>query len=181
MDTVSCYQILTLLKKESQTTGSMSGQEERDMLFARLFGLKAIIQSGLLTREASLRMSSTSASSLDSFTAVLSELLSLAEKKSWLKESCWWTLVTTIDKVNVSNVPWKQDAFKIIFDYVFIKDAAWGPEKIAVAVQLQRLCPSIEWSKYCGTYLKNPEVLSPANFSILARILKVGIAHVSLL
>ena len=78
-----------------------------------------------------------------------------------------------IDTVDASDVPWKQDAFTLLFTKLYIDDTTWGPEKIAVTVQLQKMFPDIEWSKYCGKYLKNSNVLSPANFPILARLLKV--------
>lgn len=151
----------------------MAGQEERDMLFARLFGLKVIIQSGLLTRKSPLRMSSTSASSLEAFSAVLSELLSLGERKSWLKESCWWTLTDLVNKIHDCDTPWKQDACQIIFNKIYVENTSWGPEKIAITVQLQKTFPEAEWPKYCNNYLKNHDILSPANYAIISRLLKV--------
>ena len=62
IDTVSCDQMLALLKTTSQPSGVMSKQEERDVLFAQLFGIKAIVQSGLVVSQKPLKSSSGVAS-----------------------------------------------------------------------------------------------------------------------
>lgn len=162
-----------MLKNASQTSGSMSGQEERDMLFARLFGLKSIVQSGLLTRTKPLRTSSNSPSSLKSFEAFLEELLTLGEKKSWLKESCWWTLISAAIALNNATVSWKKDAEDAVFTHIYTRDKTWSPEKIAVTLKLQRLYPEQPWQTYVGTHFKTSDILSNSNLSIIGRILKV--------
>ena len=88
----------------------MTGQEERDVLFARLFGLTSVIQSGLLLRDTTLPSSSTVASDLASFKEVLAQLLALGEKKSWLRESAWWSIGLAVDALVQSDVSWKDEA-----------------------------------------------------------------------
>lgn len=180
IDSVTCEQVLALLKNASQTSGSMSGQEERDMLFARLFGLKSIAQSGLLTRTKPLRTSSNSSSSLKSFEAFLDELTALGEKKTWLKESCWWTLISVASALHDASVSWKKEAEDVLFTHIYTKDKAWGPEKIGVTLKLQRLYPKQDWQNFVGSYFKSTDVLANANLSVVGRILKVYIHYHSL-
>ncbi|KAH8117507.1 DNA polymerase phi-domain-containing protein [Phellopilus nigrolimitatus] len=177
IDTVTCQQVLVLLNNASQTAGGMSGQEERDMFFARLFGLKAILQSGLLFRQRPLRTSSTSSGSLKAFETFLTELLTLGEKKSWLKESCWWTLASAVDALYASDVQWKNGAFDMLIDRVFIGDKSWGPEKVAVTLKLQKMRPEMDWETFCGSYFKSPDLLATTNLISLGRILKDSVAE----
>lgn len=144
------------------------------MLFARLFGLKSIVQSGLLTRSKPLRTSSNSPSSLKSFEAFLDELLTLGEKKSWLKESCWWTLISAAFALHEAPVAWKKEAEDALFAYIYTKDKTWSPEKIAVTLKLQRLYPEQAWQNFSGSFFKSSDILANSNLSIIGRILKVS-------
>lgn len=151
----------------------MSGQEERDVLFARLFGLKAIINSGLLFRVKPLSSSSTSPGSLKAFETVMTELLELGESKSWLKESSWWTLDSLLEHLLSSSVSWKEEAFGSILNRVYIGDKSWGPEKVAFTLRLQKSHPDKDWKKFCGGAFKNPsDVLASVNLPFLSRVLK---------
>lgn len=144
------------------------------MLFARLFGLKAVIQSGLLFSQKPLRSSSTSSSSLKAFESFLTELLVLGEKKSWLRESCWWSLLSAVKALSTSNVPWKGSAFDMLFDRIYINDKAWGPEKVALTLRLQKIHPNADWQTFCGSYFKNSDILAATNLIALGRLLKVS-------
>ncbi|KAL5533021.1 POL5 [Sanghuangporus sanghuang] len=177
LDTVTCEQILVLLKNASQTSGSMSGQEERDMLFARLFGLKCIVQSGLLLNQKPLRLSSTSSSSLKGFETFLTELLELGEKKSWLRESCWWTLLSAVTALTKSSVPWKEKAYELLFDRVYVKDKTWSPEKVALTLNVQKTRRDADWDAVCGTYFKGSDLLATSNLPLLGRLLKTSYAE----
>lgn len=179
LDTISCEQILALLRNASQITGSMSGQEERDMLFAKLFGLKAIIQSGLLFRQRPLRTSSTSSGTYKAFEIFVTELLNLAETKSWLRESCGWTLLSLVDAMESSDVGWKSDASSLLFDRIFVRDKSWSPEKVALTIRLQKTHPDADWQTFCGNYFKNPDILSTSNLNPLGRLLKDSLSEES--
>ena len=173
IDTVTCSQIVKLIIESSKTQGSMTGQEERDMLFARLFGLTAVIQSGLLLRESTLPSSSTAAADLDSYKEVLAQLLALGEKKSWLRESVWWSIGLAVDALNASDVSWKNEAVEATISAVYTEVKAWTPEKVALTLKLQAAYPSRDWKKLLAPTFKNADLLSTGNLATLARILKV--------
>lgn len=173
---MTCSQILTLIFESTKTQGSMTGQEERDILFARLFGLTAVIESRLLVRATPPQTSASSgtlATSLASYREIVSELLILGEKKTWLRESAWWAINLALSSLEESGVIWKADAVKATLQTLFIENKSWSPEKIAIAVRLQNLYPNLEWSKTFSPPFKNPDLLINSNLQVLARILKV--------
>ena len=156
----------------------MTGQEERDVLFARLFGLTSVIQSGLLLRDTTLPSSSTVASDLASFKEVLAQLLVLGEKKSWLRESAWWSICLAVDALAASEVSWKNDAIDATIAAVYSEAKTWTPEKLALTLKLQSYYPSRDWKRLLSPTFKSPDLLSTGNLSTIARILKVRLSSV---
>ncbi|KAF5386843.1 hypothetical protein D9615_001886 [Tricholomella constricta] len=175
IETVTCSQIVTLIVDGTKTGGSMTGQEERDVLFARLFGLTAVIQSGLLVRTGSLTTSASSAahaSTLSSYEETIKQLIALGENKSWLRESAWWTIILAVDALKESEVTWKKDAVDVTLHQLFEENKDWSPEKVALALKLQALHPDHNWRKCFAPSFKNPDLLHGSNLQNLARILK---------
>lgn len=163
-----------MIESTSKAVGSASGQEERDNLFARLFGLMAVIQSGLIVRQKPLHCSSKLPSSLAGFEKLLQELLLLGEKKSWLLESSWWTLLQAVNKILSSDVTWKDAALDIVVKQIFTPETVWTPEKVALALTIEGACPTKEYAKYFSPAFKNSDILSLQNLNVLGRILKVN-------
>ena len=188
---VSCAQILALLLDATRTSGNQTGQEERDLLFARLFGLTAIIHSGLLLRtHPPLPRSASAPSTPESCTAVFGALHALARAKSWLAEPAYWTIGRAMDCLAAAaeeDVPWRGEVIRNLFDEVFSEGSSadegapksgniWTPEKIALALRAQRLWPGREqeWRKLWAPTIKHGDVLHLANLVVLARILRVS-------
>ena len=114
----------------------MRGQEERDVLFARLFGLQSILRSGILFRD--------STSGLEDWQEVVIELEEVGDKKAWLRESCGWVVLDALDKVVASDATWKEEAIASFVKRTFGADAnqsGWTPEKVALTIKLQALRP----------------------------------------
>ncbi|KAF4608345.1 DNA-directed DNA polymerase [Pleurotus pulmonarius] len=175
LETVTCSQILSLILDNSKPPTSATGQEERDSLFARLFGLTSVIQSRLLvnTKALSASASSTTAiSDIGTFNEVISQLLILGEKKSWLRESAWWSISLAVDVLEASDVPWKEEAVKSTIDKLLAEQQHWSPEKIALALKLQTQYPAHDWKALLAPTFKNPQLLSNANLLNIARIMK---------
>ncbi|KAL1735154.1 DNA polymerase phi-domain-containing protein, partial [Schizophyllum commune] len=200
LDTITCAQITTLIADASKPQGSISGQEERDLLFARLFGFTAVIQSGLLVRTKPLSSStsassptstttfpstatstSTSASpsspsSLASYQTVLTGLLALGDAKAWLRESAWWTLGLALDALHASSVPWKDAARDWTAEQIYTEREDWSPEKVAITLKMQKLYPELGWKKLLSpnrdSASKSPDLLSNANLPVIAKIIK---------
>ncbi|KAJ3735465.1 DNA polymerase phi-domain-containing protein [Lentinula guzmanii] len=175
IDTVTCSQIFTLIMDATKSQGSMTGQEERDVLFARLFGMTAIIQSGLIVRTKPLTTSQSSATLASSFAGydhILTELLVLGEKKAWLRESAWWAIGLAADSLKAAEVPWKDEAVNATIQHLFFVNKVWSPEKVALALKLKDAFQELDWRSLVSPTFKNPDLLSNANLQTLALILK---------
>ena len=155
----------------------MTGQEERDVLFAQLFGIMSIIQSGLVVRTkplATSASSSTAASSAESFLQTVSQLLDLGEKRSWLRESAWFAISLATEALHHSDAKWKEDALVKLLELLFQTNTNWSTEKIAVALKMQDYYPQRDWKTLLAPTFKNPDFLSTANLGTISQILKVG-------
>ncbi|KAI0288393.1 DNA polymerase phi-domain-containing protein [Multifurca ochricompacta] len=189
--TVSCAQILALLLEGSRATSNQTGQEERDLLFARLFGLTAIVHSGLFLRVRPLLPHSASApSTLESCASVFAALRALACAKPWIAEAAYWAIGCAMDalaEANDDDLPWREEALRVLFDEEFGDShstdkgaeqgrSLWTPEKIALAMRAQRLWPEREheWRGLWAPTIKHGNVLHPSNLVTLARILREG-------
>jgi DNA polymerase phi len=164
--------MLSLIIESTKAQGGTTGQEERDIMFARLFGITAIVQSGLLLRTTTISTSSNPASSLDGFKEVVTELVALGEKKSWLRESSWWTIGLALDPLRESSVDWKKDAIDFTIEAVLQR--SWSPEKVALVLKLQELNPTYAWTPALQPTFKSGDVLNTGTMQTLARILKVS-------
>ena len=179
LDTIWCSQILNLVIDSTKHQGSMKGQEERDILFARLFGIMSIIQSGLVVRTKPLPSSAssvTTASSSEAYEQIINSLVTLGEQKSWLRESAWFTLGLATDALHESDVTWKEEAINVTLDALFVKYTIWSIEKLALALKLQNFYPAHDWNNYLSPTFKNADILSTANLATISRILKVRTA-----
>ncbi|KDR81783.1 hypothetical protein GALMADRAFT_221648 [Galerina marginata CBS 339.88] len=175
IDTITCSQILNINVESTKHQGSMNGQEERDVLFAKLFGIISIIRSGLAVRATPLAASassSTLASSSESYEQIISQLIELGEQKSWLRESAWFALSLAVDALHESDATWKKDAVEKTLDLFFVENTAWSAEKLALALKLQDFYPKCDWKKLLSPTFKIPDPLSSGNLPIVSRILK---------
>ncbi|ORY24385.1 DNA polymerase phi-domain-containing protein [Naematelia encephala] len=159
---ITAPQVLSLLIRNSQYSRSMKGSDERDMLFARLFGLTAIIQSGALF--------SASARPVD-FDNVVDHLLMLGQYKAWLRESAWWAVVGVTERLLDSQVAWKDEAIERLLETVFA-DKVWSQEKVGLALALERRRPDLDWKTLYAPTFKHTPLLANANLVTLAKVLK---------
>ncbi|KAI0340127.1 hypothetical protein BDW22DRAFT_1486396 [Trametopsis cervina] len=179
LTSITCAQIVALVLDSSLSHGSMSGQEERDVLFARLFGLTAVIRSGLLVRTTPLSPSPRSpaqqpAATLASFQALFDGLAALGARKAYLREGASWALGLAVDALGAADVPWKQEAADWTVSALYdAEDArAWTPEKVALTVRLQRAFPKRKWRETLAPTFKHAPLLHTSNYAALARIMK---------
>ncbi|CAE6520437.1 unnamed protein product, partial [Rhizoctonia solani] len=182
LNTVDAAGVISSILEASVTSNSMKGQEVRDTLFARLFGLTAVVQSGLLFRTSRLTTSlfalnelGPPASSLAAFQTAVTELLNLGDKKSWLRESSWWCIVLALKYLySTQGVEWKDEAVGWAFETIYRGDRAeeWTPEKLGLTLTLQELAPNLPWKDILAPTFRNPTLVSSPNLPTIARILK---------
>jgi len=173
---------MTLLVESTKNQGSMTGQEERDILFAQLFGFLSIIQSGLAVRTKPLSTSassSTVSSSAESYEELILRLVELGEKKTWLRESAWFAISLAVDALHESETEWEDDAISKALEILFQINSVWSTEKLALVLKLQDYYPKHDWKALLSPIFKNIDILSTGNLPIISRILKVGIPQPS--
>jgi DNA polymerase phi len=154
----------------------MSGQEDRDVLFARLFGTMSVIQSGLAVRTGALPTSAASqtlTSTVESYEHIIIQLLDLGDQKSWLRESAWFAISLAVDTLYESDVSWKEDAVEKTLHHLFMENKIWSTEKFALALKLQDLYPGRDWKTLLSPIFKMSDLFSTGNLTTIARILKV--------
>ncbi|KAK6544121.1 hypothetical protein TWF694_000830 [Orbilia ellipsospora] len=86
--------IVQLIIDHTEPSGGLSKQEERGFYFGRLFGLKALIETGLLFRKDS---------DASQWQSVLAQLIVLAQKKPWLRESCGLVIRNAVLTMDISQ------------------------------------------------------------------------------
>jgi DNA polymerase phi len=134
----------------------MKGSEERDLLFARLFGLNALVSSGCI-------VSCHEAQGRRTWLDTVQAIIELGDKKAWLRESAWFSLVRAVRALldDEVKVEWKEEAVdaltaKVYRDVVETsnvkkgsatttttqrKGLPWTQEKVALTIVLQQLRP----------------------------------------
>ncbi|KAF3905988.1 hypothetical protein ABW21_db0203870 [Orbilia brochopaga] len=86
--------IVQLVIEHTEPLGGLTKQEERGFYFGRLFGLKSLIETRLLF---------TSDADAARWQSVLAQLVLLAQKKPWLRESCCLVIRNAILEINSSQ------------------------------------------------------------------------------
>lgn len=168
LSSVSAHDVIVLLLKYSIPRGNMNGQEARDLHFARLFGIYALVRSGLLY---------SSHSSLPTFQRAFRVLLSVAAYKSWLSEPCGWVLVELVRSLDlgVNQRPaWADDALAWVADQL-CASRHLSPETLALLMTLVRIAPSLNVSERMIPPLKNSSIFAPANLPLLASVLREAV------
>ncbi|WVW80105.1 hypothetical protein I302_102078 [Kwoniella bestiolae CBS 10118] len=166
IQTVTVSQVLSLLIRNSQYSKNMKGSDERDMMFARLFGLTSIIQSNSLY---------SSSATIKDFEKVVDELVKLGEAKAWMRESAWWTLVGAVQGLLDSEVEWKDQALRNTVEKV-LSGKSWNQEKVALVLLLENV-KDIDWKTYLSPTFKYTSLLNSHNLVTLGRVLKEASAE----
>jgi DNA polymerase phi len=123
--------VLVLLLQHSPLDSTrMSGREERANLFARLFGIEALVRSGALFR---------ASSDVESFVRTAEILLDLSAHKAWLKEGAGWCLCELLARLGESTESWKDEAQAWFLRR--IGSVEMGPEKLAMLLQMRASFP----------------------------------------
>ena len=118
--TIETSEIVDLLEKETIVEGNVSGQEERDHYFGRVFGAESIVKSSILW---------SPGQALDQWRRLLDLICGIASKKPWLRQECGWLLYKTIGAL--------PDEFRhLIEPALHTHDMIRTPEGVAIALAL---------------------------------------------
>lgn len=162
---ISTHHVINLILAYSKPTQKVKGQEERDMLFARLFGLHALVRSEVLCDEM--------VTNEEDFRRTIRILHNISTGKHWLRESCTSVIIQAIEQLSRSSDPpiWRSKALKWLVDIV-CKDDRVTADSVAIFMTLKQSSPDILTSAQRLPRFANQELLSSANLPILARVLR---------
>lgn len=130
--------VLPALLEATTSRAGMDSREERDLVFARLLGLHALVRSGVLVRP-----HGQASNAGESWKEVTLALVSLANKKSWIREPSYWVACEALRALLAVDdaVPWKgetvQWAVQRLLGDAREKARGWSPEKVAIVLVLQ--------------------------------------------
>ncbi|KAH8550146.1 DNA polymerase phi-domain-containing protein [Umbelopsis sp. PMI_123] len=158
---ITTKQTLDLLHQYTERTGAMTGEEARDMMFGRIFGLRSIISSGILSR---------SSTTLEDFEQIFDDLFQISQAKPYLSEVCYHVAASTLPVVSICKLDLKKEALEALSSK-FMEDGINTPDQLQLVLAIQSAAPEYDLQKKFATW-KNADVLSVANLPKLARILK---------
>ncbi|PWN19959.1 hypothetical protein BCV69DRAFT_283492 [Microstroma glucosiphilum] len=162
LTSINASDVLILIIKHSSPSGKVSRSEQRNLLFARLFGIQALVRSGMLIERPTTDLAEVE--------KVIELLRNLSEKKAYLRESCGWTLVQLLDSLAASS----NEQLKSAVSQLVFNDAVSGdltPEKVALILKLQEFAPKLKADGKVAGLKKGGDILSAPNLPTIAKVL----------
>lgn len=148
--------VIDLLEASTEAEGGSRGQEERDYYFGRVFGAGAIIQSGILFKDAERTQ----------WKRLLNILCSVALKKPWLRQECGWTLCElAAGASDEAPLPFIEDIIDVLSTHKLVRT----PEGVAIWLSAKKSFPSAKLSKHVWKYT---HPLAAKDVSNLAEVMK---------
>ncbi|KAG5519932.1 hypothetical protein PMAC_000209 [Pneumocystis sp. 'macacae'] len=150
--------VIKLIEKYTEIQGNVSSNEEKDLLFGRLFGFKAISISKMLQRT----------KSIESIENVINMLISLSFKKGWLREPCFSVINDIL--IQLESLSQFHEIYSIILRKICDLKLSKTPEGVAIILTIQKIVKDL---KPIGDTQWNPlSPLDSSNLEILAKVLK---------
>ncbi|SPO19935.1 related to DNA polymerase V [Ustilago trichophora] len=164
---VTAKEVLTLILKYSNPQVAASRQEQKDFMFAKLFGIMSLVQSDLLIQPSA---------TIAEFKRSMRILIALSSDKPWMAESCAWVMVSAIAQLQRQDVQisWAQAAQSWMTKQIS-STKELSPEKLAVMLQLSHGAAADFFSNVTLPSMRKEHPLSTANLPQLARVLKEAI------
>ncbi|KAJ3128620.1 DNA-directed DNA polymerase, partial [Physocladia obscura] len=181
--TLALVELLTVLKQLASVTvdtvvdlvesfnvlsNSLKAQEEREMLFARIFCVHSIVQSGLLT---------SSNSTSQQFLRVAKVLLACNKAKSYLAQASYSVLIDAAIEViksgkeNCVNLDLTSFIIEVIKERGMGVEGVWFVAALQIEMRKQKL--DFDWkSIFKGTWEHPANILHPSHSARLGKILK---------
>ncbi|KAJ2543485.1 DNA-directed DNA polymerase, partial [Coemansia sp. RSA 1933] len=132
---ISVKLVLDLLWKSTEATNSMKGQEQRDMRFGRIFGVMAVVQSGIVTRAGTTPIE---------IRKMVMELTAVGDKKSYLRETAYVTLAAMVPMLG--SFPFAEELITMFVSVALDKGTIETPDELYLALRLRHKYPWYHWA-----------------------------------
>ena len=129
IESISVETVLQLIKDNTQLVGSMKPMEQREMMFARLFGYMSIYRSGRIKTHGSV---------------IAKALYEMSKWKKWFRELCIESVLLVLPTIPVET--FKTELYpSIMGDLQQFEMSKWNPEQIALSTGIQFYLESKEY------------------------------------
>ncbi len=163
---VTAREILVLVLRYSNPQVAASRQEQKDFMFAKLFGIMCLVQSELLVQHTA---------TIADFKRCMRILITLSADKPWMAESCAWVMVNAVAQIQQQrDLAWAGEAHAWMTEQI-TATSELSPEKLAVLLQLSHTAPADYFHNIALPSMRKEHPLSTANLPQLARVLKEAI------
>lgn len=160
--TVQSY--LEKLVKATQVTSAMKGKETRSVLFGRLFGLQALVNSEILLN--------SEVSNQELLVLFVQQIVQLSATKSWLRETAMFTLCQFLTLFMKSSF-FDESTLVLFLQSVSDEGLTFTVEGLAVHLTIPQPLRSRVSSQVTATNnWKNFDPMSKGNVPTLAKVLK---------
>ncbi|GAB5585522.1 DNA-directed DNA polymerase [Umbelopsis nana] len=159
LNDITVKETLNLLHQYTERTGAMTGEEARDMMFGRIFGLRSIICSGILNRPTT---------TAQDFEQIFDDLYEIAQTKTYLSEVCHHVAISTLPII--ANLGYKDEVMETLVTK-FLSDGINTPDQLHLVLAITSIVPDYDVKELFASW-KSPNVLDVANLPKIARILK---------
>ncbi|CCJ29977.1 unnamed protein product [Pneumocystis jirovecii] len=150
--------VVKLIEKYTAIQGNLSSNEERDFLFGRLFGLKAISVSKILQKT----------KSIEKIENIISILVSLSLKKGWLREPCFSVINNIL--IQLKSHDQSHEIYSMVLKKICDSKLSKTQEGVAIILTIQKIIKNL---KSIGDTQWNPlSPLDSSNLETLAKVLK---------
>ncbi|KAJ2159489.1 DNA-directed DNA polymerase [Coemansia sp. RSA 552] len=163
IECISVKLVLDLLWKNTEATNGMKGQEQRDMRFGRIFGLMALVQSGIIPARAG--------TTPVEIRKIVMELAGVGTKKSYLREIAYTTLGAMVPKLR--GFSFSEELVSMLVSVALDNGAIGTPDELLLALRLRRAYPGHNWPQALPQW-RGAHMLSAKNVTKVAAILCGG-------
>ncbi|KAG2210865.1 hypothetical protein INT47_000019 [Mucor saturninus] len=159
VDIISTKLVLDLLFQYTERTGAMSGDETRDMLFGRLFGLMSVVASGMIAREST---------TTEDIVRIVEGLHEMAKAKSYLAEVCHHVVINILPYLK--GTEHEKEVIEKVKELYF-NGPVTNVDQLNLLIGIQQQLEDVDLSEQLANW-KSTTILDPANLTHLANILK---------
>ncbi|RKP13124.1 DNA polymerase phi-domain-containing protein [Piptocephalis cylindrospora] len=159
LDFVTIPFLLELLESSTEISSGSSGQEERDALFGRVFGLMCIVQAGIPAR--------SFAEGKPDLEMLFTMAARLSRAKPYLREPTAQAILQLVPQIPPSTHPRALEKLAAIMFSTETKT----PESLQLALTIQETAPDINIYRYFSGW-ESGDLLQAGNLPMLAEILQ---------
>ncbi|RHZ56958.1 hypothetical protein CDV55_101381 [Aspergillus turcosus] len=150
--------VVGIWESQSSSSGSESGQEQRDHHFGRLFGAEAIVKSSILFKDEVPPAE---------WTKVVDLVFDLAKKKPWIREECGWIIYRCVFDLASQKAGAKY--VEVALERLCSNDLARTPEGVSIWLAAKEAYPKADFPRKVW---KHDDPLDSRERNQLAKVMK---------